>query len=801
MVDPMGYAPGWPGIPPRWTSSAKTGVGTALSASSQVWFTLSHGIFNEIYYPRIDQACTRDLGLIVTDGMNFFSEEKRHTHSEVSYLAEGVPAYRVANTCEEGRYRIEKEILADPRRDVILQHTNFIPLLGRLTDYHLFVLLAPHLGNRGYGNTAWAGDYKGFPMLFAQRESDALALACSAPWLKRSVGFVGASDGWQDLEKHKQMTWSYTHAENGNVALTGEVDLPSTGGTFLVALGFGRNSSEAGHRALASLLDGFDAAREKYVRQWQAFQSTFIPMKEGGGEGKRNLYRISTAVMRIHESKRFPGGLIASLSIPWGFAKGDDDLGGYHLVWPRDLVEVAGGLLAAGAKEDVHRILHYLQATQEDDGHWPQNMWLDGSPYWSGVQMDETAFPILLVDLARREGALKSDDLTRLWPMVRRAACFLVRNGPVTPQDRWEEDPGYSPFTLAVEISALLAAAELADLNGESSTATYLREKADGWNENIEPWTYVTDTPLAHQVGVEGYYVRIAPPEVCEASSPLQGFVPIKNRPPGESIAPATHIISPDALALVRFGLRAPDDPRILNTVKIIDTLLKVETPYGPAWHRYNDDGYGEHTDGKAFDGKGVGRAWPLLNGERAHYELASGRLEMAERLLKTMEAFANEGGLISEQVWDSQDIPERGLFLGRPSGSAMPLVWAHSEYIKLCWSLRKGTVFDMPPQTVERYLIRKIRPPYVTWSFGDKCRSIPIQKLLRLELPASATVHWSADGWHSVRDAETKDTRLGVHLTDLTTDRLPTGASIRFTFYWHEAARWQGEDFVVMVE
>jgi glucoamylase len=799
MTDPIGYAPGWPGIPPRWTSSAKTGLGTSLNPSSQVWFTLSHGIFNEIYFPRVDQACTRDMGLIVTDGNAFVSEEKRHTRSVMSSLAEGIPAYRLVNTCKQGRYRTEKEVLTDPRRDVVLQQTNFIPLMGKLSDYHLFVLLAPHLGNRGYGNTAWVGDCKGVPMLFAESEGNALALACSAPWVKRSVGFVGVSDGWQDLIQHKQMEWSYTKAENGNVALTGEVGLQTSGGSFLIVLGFGRNSAEAGHRALASLQDGFEEARAEYVREWQEFQNTFVQMKKG--EAERNLYRISTAVMRIHESKGFPGGLIASLSIPWGFAKGDDDLGGYHLVWPRDLAEVAGGMLAAGTKEDVHRILHYLQATQEADGHWPQNMWLDGTPYWGGIQMDETAFPILLVDLAYRHGALGGDDLTRLFPMVHRAASFLVQNGPVTPQDRWEEDPGYSPFTLAVEIAALLAAADLADLNGHPAAAIYLREKADTWEANIERWTYVRDTDLARQVGVEGYYVRIAPPEECEAPSPLHGFVPIKNRPPGESVAPTTHIISPDALALVRFGLRAPDDPRVVNTVKVIDALLKVETPYGAAWHRYNDDGYGEHSDGNAFDGKGVGRAWPLLTGERAHYELAAGRRDSAEKLLKTLEAFANEGGLIPEQVWDAPDIPERELFFGRPSGSAMPLVWAHSEYVKLCRSLRDGSVFDMPPQTVQRYLVQKIRSSYTTWSFGDKCLSVPTGKILRLELLAPAMVHWSADGWHTFHDVGTGDTHLGIHLSDLSTDRLPTGTVILFTFYWLEASRWEKVDFSVIVE
>ena len=149
MSDSIYSPPGWPGIPPRWTSSAKTGVGTALNPSSRVWFTISHGIVNEIYYPRVDQACTRDMGLIVTDGRDFFSEEKRHTLHQVGYLVEGVPAYQLTNTCEQGLYRIEKEILTDPRRVVLFQQTQFVPLQGRLEDYHLYVLLAPHSGQPG----------------------------------------------------------------------------------------------------------------------------------------------------------------------------------------------------------------------------------------------------------------------------------------------------------------------------------------------------------------------------------------------------------------------------------------------------------------------------------------------------------------------------------------------------------------------------------------------------------------------------------------------------------------------------
>ena len=749
----------------------------------------------------VDQACTRDMGMIVTDGQDFFSEEKRQTHQRVEMLSDGVPAYKLTNTCLDGCYRIEKEIVTDPHRDVVLQQTEFTSLKGSLEDYHLYVLLSPHLGNEGANNTGWLSDYKGVPMLFAQRESICLALACSAPWLKCSVGFVGVSDGWQDLSQHKQLLWSYPRAENGNIALTAEIDLTGSKGNFTLALGFGLTPSEAGQRALASLLDGFESARSIYIREWQNWLNTLTPLTlKDADKEMGNLYKISAAVMRTHESKQFPGGLIASLSIPWGFSKGDDDLGGYHLSWPRDLVKSAGGLLAVGAHPDARRVLYYLQVTQENDGHWPQNMWLDGSSYWGGIQMDETAFPILLADLARRENALTTDDLNRLWPMVRKAASFLVCNGPVTQQDRWEEDPGYSPFTLSAEIAALLVAAELADLNNESEAAAYLRATADAWNDSIERWIYVSGTDLAQQVGAEGYYVRIAPPEVADSASPAGGFVPIKNRPPGQSLEPSAHIVSPDALALVRFGLRAANDPRIVDTVKVIDTLLKMDTPSGPIWHRYNDDGYGEHQDGEPFDGTGIGHAWPLLTGERAHYEIAAGHRAEAMKLLITFEAFANDGGLLPEQIWDSPDIPEKELFFGKPSGSAMPLVWAHAEYVKLLRSLQEGRVFDMPPQTVERYIKSKSVSPYTLWRFNHKIHTLQKGMILRIEAMAEGVVHWSIDNWSTVKDTKMKDSHLGMFFADIPTQMLSRGERVQFTFYWPQSGRWEGTSFEVQV-
>jgi glucoamylase len=811
----MGTAPGAPGIEPRWTSSAKSGIGTALDGRSRVWFAVSHGIVDEVYYPRVDQANTRDMGLLVTAGASadgrpeLFSEEKRHTRSIVQSLAPGVPGYRLVNTCVHGRYRVTKTVLADPERDVLVQRVRFEALSGNVDAFRVFVLLAPHIANQGYGNDGWAADYKGIPVLFARRGETALALACSPQWRVMSCGYVGTSDGWQQVHRDGRLDTPYSEALDGNIALTGEVDLAacahaegSDAGNdgeveFVVALAFGRSAAEAGQNARMTLASPFCQIEQSFVDQWMDFHARASRKRRIANGDNLDMYRMSAALIAAHEDKRAPGGIIASLSIPWGQSKGDHEMGGYHLVWPRDLVEAAGALLAAGHAAHARRALRYLASTQEADGHWPQNMWLDGTAYWAGVQMDETAFPILFADMLRRAGELGGLDP---WPMVRRAAGYIVRLGPVTPQDRWEEDGGYAPFTLAAAIAALLAAADFADIATETHVAAYLRETADCWNEGIERWTYVSGTALARAVGVDGYYARIGPDDAAEASDPAAGYVPIKNRPPGQSRARYDAVVSPDALALVRFGLRDPLDPRILNTIRVIDAVVRRDTSTGPIWYRYNEDGYGEHDDGSAFDGTGVGRGWPLLAGERAHYELAAGRSEAARRLLAVMHAQASDGEMLPEQVWDAADIPERELFNGRPAGAAMPLVWAHAEYLKLVRSLCDGRVFDTPPQPVERYVRCNQRPTVALWSPHRKTHVLPLGRRLRIQTPKRALIHWTTDDWRRRIDTTTEDTGLAIWAADLDTASLPTGTTVRFTLYWCDERRWQGEDYEVLV-
>ena len=790
-------APGAPGIPARWTSSAKSGIGTSIDAASEVCFTLSHGIVNEVYFPREDSACIRDMGLIITDGKNFFSEEKRHAKHEVKTVEDGVPAYILTNTCREGRYSIIKEIVTDPLRDTLLQRVKFEALKEKKADYHLYVLLAPHLGNRGSENDAWLGEYKGTPMLYAQRDSLCLAMACSVGWKKRSVGYVGKSDGWKDLQRHKLMTWEYETAPDGNVALTAEVAFDQVEDDFFtLVLGFGRNPTEAGHRAYASMTDGFEAVQNRYVKEWHDWQDSLAKLdssKEKVGE----LFRMSAAVLRMHESKRFPGAMIARLSIPWGFSKGDDDIGGYHLVWPRDLVESSGGLIALGAGEMAARVLKYLLTTQEEKGNWSQNMWLEGIPYWTGLQMDQVALPILLIELCRCHDSFAPEATHHYWKMVKKAVSFLIQNGPGTKQDRWEEEAGWTPFTLATEIAALVVAADIAEDHGEKEMARYCRETADLWNGNIERWTYVTGTTLAKKVGVEGYYIRVNQSGL-DTSALENVYVELNNKKEGQNDILATELVSVDALALVRFGLRAADDPRILNTIKVIDEVLKVELPTGPCWHRYNNDGYGEHEDGSPYDGTGIGRAWPLLTGERAHYEIAAGNMEGAVKLLQTMESFANNG-LFPEQVWDAEDIPERELFFGKFSGSAMPLVWAHSEYVKLCCSIKEKKVFDMPMPAYNRYVKKKTVSKLAAWRFDEPINTLEKGKGLRIETAASATIHWSNDDWNTQQTISTSDTKLGIHFADLPTKNMKNGR-IDFTFFWNESQNWEGKDFFVQV-
>ncbi len=465
--------------------------------------------------------------------------------------------------------------------------------------------------------------------------------------------------------------------------------------------------------------------------------------------------------------------------------------GGYYLVWPRDLVETAGALVAIGSYRDARDVLRYLIATQHDDGHWFQNQWLGGRPFWQGVQLDEAAFPILLAALLQSYGAL--DDIP-VKDMIARAAGFICRAGPSTDQDRWEEDSGLNTFTLAVAIAALVEAAE--HLYG--AARTHALRVADYWSAKLEDWAFVRNTPLAGQAGVEGYYVRTVPLDALGNARARTETVAIKNLAYNPNL-PASGQVSTDCLQLVRYGLRAADDPCITGTIKVIDRLLKTDTPSGPVWHRYNDDGYGEHDDGTGFNGTGRGRGWPFLTGERGHYALCAGEDVMP--YIEAMMAMSSPLGLIPEQAWDSKPIPEHDLYPGKPSGSAMPLVWAHAEFAKLCHRLAAGRPVDRPVTTWARY--RGVRPKidYEIWGPRYRPKRLEPGHTLYVALTAPARIHFGTNGWQNIDDIDTEDTLLGLHVAALPTKTLNPGDSIEFTFFWPESGNWEGRNFAVAIE
>lgn len=785
---------GRPGIEPRWTHGNKDGVGTAYSADSRVWFTLWRGIVTEVYYPTIDRPQVRDLQYLVTDGESFFHEEKRHLTSTIVRPSAHALIYRITNADPDGRYAIIKEIITEPHLPCLLQRTEVKGDASWLSRLRLYVLSAPHLDGGGAGNNAYVIEVAGRNILAAEKNGIWLALAATIPFERLSCGYVGQSDGWTDLADNLQMDWQYDHALDGNVALTGEIPLDERR-AFTVGLAFGDGLHNAVTTLFQALGIPFRDHRRRYIGQWNRPCRKMLPLEKVSEDGG-TLHQGSYSLLLAHEDKMFPGALIASLSIPWGEAKGDEDRGGYHLVWTRDMVNSATGLLAAGNTETPLRALIYLVTSQQDDGGFPQNFWINGEPYWRGIQLDEVAFPILLAWRLHRQGALRDFDP---YPMVQRAAGYLIRHGPATEQERWEEAAGYSPSTLASNIAALIAAAGFARARGDETTAQFLDEYADFLECHIEAWTVTTQGTLVPDI--TRHYIRIHPVDVrdpCPDEDPNHGVLAIANRPPGAPWAwPAKELVDAGFLELVRYGIRQPDDPLIVDSLRVVDAVLKVETPWGPCWHRYNHDGYGQREDGGPYQGWGKGRAWPLLTGERGHYELAAGR--NAASFIRAMEGFASPTGLLPEQVWDEPDRPDVHMYLGRPTGSAMPLMWAHAEYIKLLRSTFDGQVFDLIPEVAARYRTRTACRALEIWKPNRQVCAVKAGMTLRIQAPAPFRLRWTRDEWSTLEDTPSTPTALGIEFVDIPVPAVQR-APIRFTFFWTESDRWEGRDYEVAI-
>ncbi|WP_437282980.1 glycoside hydrolase family 15 protein [Sorangium sp. So ce375] len=681
---------------------------------SNVWFTGASGILTEVFWPTNDTAQTRDSQLLVTAAGGGLFEERRDARRRVRWIERGVPAFRVITEDPGGRFRIEKIVFADPDRDVVLQRLTITRKVGGL---RFFVLHNPSAGNTPLGDSALAstGDAPGAG-LFAWQGPFAQALVASVAWRDATAGFSGTeSDGYRDLKRHRTLTTHYRDARDGDVVLTGELDLPLSPGIceLTLALGFGSDIDGAYRAAQASLHDDPDALLDRYRAQWRAYQASLRPLGSASPDLAR-LYRSSVAVMKSLEDRAHPGAFIASPSVPWGDVRLDRTsaisprtsssiTGGYHLVWPRDLSQMALALLASGDTRSPVAAVRFLKSIQlsASEGTWDfgalhvskegsfyQNTWSNGEPYWRGLELDQVAQPI---DLCYHVVEQRLVAAGACWDLARRAADFLVAFGPWTPLDRWEEVSGVSPSTLAFVCAALVHAAEIAGAMGDAEREARYSETAERWARQIDGWTFTTRGTTGH-----GRYFE----RVDGTGSPDAPRDPDDDRRytlRGRSWL-EREVVDCGFLRLAVLGVRPALAPSIADSLAACDAALRVEVPgVGPGFYRYVGDGYG-------FDprtgGRTGGMLWPMLTGERAEFELAK-VLEMSSSpaaarkrmrpYLDAMGRFATASQMLPEQVF------ARGPRAGQPTGSAAPLGWAHAEFVLALRQYDDATLFRLP--------------------------------------------------------------------------------------------------------
>ncbi|NHD17342.1 MULTISPECIES: glucan 1,4-alpha-glucosidase [Actinopolyspora] len=676
-----GEAPGAPGISAAWTTGAKNGVGTSTTTDSKVWHTLGQGVLNEVYYPQLDVPNVQDMQYVVSDGENFTELERDATEQRIELPDSRSLRYRQINTDADGRYRITKTYVTDPQRSVLMVRTRFEVLRGG--PLQLYALYNPSLNGSGMGDTGATSQGS----LVASDGEVSSALASSVGFDAATSGYSGtSSDGYQDLSADHRLDREYTEAADpGNLVQTARIPVEKDT-TFTLTLGFGPDRSAAKAATTAALDRTYEAARAEYDSGWHDYLSSLRETPESvTSRGLTTQYNVAAMTLKSQEDKTRRGAFVASTSIPWGGAKNADECctPGYHLVWSRDLYHTATAALALGDRAAADRALDYLLNVQwNEDGSFPQNTWLDGEPHWQSLQLDEVAYPIVLAHELGRTGDAE-------WAKLKKSADFIVENGPSTPQERWEEEGGYSPSTIAAEIAGLVTAADMARQHGDEQSAQRYLDTADEWQRKVDDWTFTTSGPH----GDGAYYQRID-----DDGNPNNGNELCLNN--GGGCHDERAIIDAGFLDLVRLGVKPADAPAVRDSLAETDAQLRVRTPNGPGWYRYNHDGYGEKAGGDPYAGEGVGRLWPLLTGERGEYELAAGG--SASKHLETMARMANEGHLIPEQVWDRES--GNGFVFGEGTGSATPLAWSMSQFIQLARNMDAGENVETPDVVAERY-------------------------------------------------------------------------------------------------
>jgi glucoamylase len=756
-----------------WTSGAKDLVMTALGRS-HLWATMAQGIVTEIYWPAVDQPQVKDLGFLI-GGPGWWQEVKRVDRYTLSTPEAGLMLPTVVHAGASRAYRLTLRPVVDPAHDALLIDYE---LTG--TGVRLYPLLAPHLGISqitpepqwgalGADNTAWADEDLA---LFASDGSRFLCLLARPGFTRAGAGYVGDTDGWTDFSRNGSMTLTYDEAGPGVVALTGEL----AAGSGLLALGFGDSQDTARAAAQASLAAGYDATAAAFTWGWRAWTAGLtLPgpaQLATAPPGLADALRDSAVVLRTHADHTVDGAYVAGLAIPWG--NDANDPGGYHMVWCRDGGETALALAAAGHADDAADALGYLISRQNLDGSWPRCFYVSrvsaAFDPQAAVQLDEVAFPLLLAGKLAELGVPLPEGTDNA---IIKAAGYLARNGPVSGQDvdRWEENPGASPFTIGLEIVAMLVAATR--LSGPDQALALAL--ADNWNERLEEFTYVSGDELDQAFGTDGHYIRIG--------LPGSGRITLANQPPGTQPVDAAALVGLEFGYLPRLGLRDPADKRITDTLTIVEAMLAADTPSGRAYHRYDIDGYGEWLDGTGWPVRkfGIGRPWPLLAGERGHLDLLSGGDASVQ--LRAMLAMRGRGGLLPEQVWDAGQLPWQNLRPGQPTRSAMPLAWAHSELVKLAVAVATGKPVELLALVADRYHAAVPASPSWFWRDASPVLALPAGRSLVVAEARQFTLHYGFNDWNPVTISERDAQPIGLGLfgVTLTPADLAGQASLQF--------------------
>ena len=730
-------APGGPGALSHFDLARKDCLGTARNTESKVWYTVAGGILSDVYYPTVDNTNVETLQYIVTDGATFTDLQARDmTYTVEAVTDTGGMACKVTASDKDGLYSIETTYVTDPSRNAVLMRLAFTPKpKPNKPGLQLFVRFDPTVNGNGGGgagnggaDTATVDDTSGHPILVASDPVTAtnaanrdyaqpVFAALDGPFDEASVGFAGSeSDGLEQLDDSHTLTPIHPDAREGNVVGTARLALDGSGKTVL-ALGFGATDDEAIDTAAGSRAAGFDAAFNAYKSGWNAYDATLtnprvekLAVSVAQRKQLKDAYYLSANVIKASEDKTFPGAIVASLASPWGQAVSAGDpnntyFGSYREVFARDLYESWTGLVAAGDLATARDATLFLFERQQlPDGSFPRNSLVNGkvAPDSFGTQLDEVAYPILMAyQLGLTDASLYEDH-------IKPAANYVAAHGPAFGVERWEEQSGYSPSTIASEIAGLVAAAELATANGDDDSAAVWLGVADEMQRSVKEWTVTTNGPLSD----EPYFIRLSKTGDPNAAIDY-------NVGNGGPTLDQREVIDAGFLELVRLGELPADDPDVLRTLPIVDAEIKSTTPSGPGWHRYNGDGYGDRgSDGRPWapSGQGTGHLWPVLSAERAEHSLASGDTAEATSLLLGMRAFASGVGLIPEQDWELDPIAASpygtdptiasiGFQPGKAAGSASPLTWSAASFVRLTADLAAKRNVVLPAATHDRYV------------------------------------------------------------------------------------------------